>query len=224
MASNTPVKLEYFDIAGAAEKVRLALVVSGVSFDDVRISFPDWPARKSTAKYGQLPIMTLPDGKEIYQSDAMLHWAACQGDGSLYPQDINARLLIDEVMGVLGDLQNEWRPAMYAGMRPEKFGYDDIDPETKTALTKKLRERFLVESLPRFMGYLQSFIEEGGNSFLCGATLTIADLTALPLISYYSKGIADFVPTDTLNAYPVIEAWIARVLAYPPIAEYYASR
>ena len=31
------VKLEYFPIAGAGEKVRLALVLTGTPFDDVRI-------------------------------------------------------------------------------------------------------------------------------------------------------------------------------------------
>jgi len=219
------VKFEYFPIAGAGEKVRLALSLAGIPFDDIRLRGEAWAERKKTAKYGQLPIMTLPDGKEIYQSEAMLRWAGAQGDGTLYPtDDLETRLKIDEIIGVLGDLHREWSPSIYISMKPQRYGHaDDIDADAKAGLTQKLREGFLANELPRFMGYFANFIEESGGKFLAGATITIADCAALHSLSYYGKGIADHVPTDTLDAYPAIKEYIARVMADPKIAAYYAS-
>ena len=52
MASSLPV-LTYFNIEAAAEKVRLAYVLTGTEFVDDRIEFKDWPARKATTPYGK---------------------------------------------------------------------------------------------------------------------------------------------------------------------------
>ena len=51
----TSIKLTYFDIEGAAEKVRLALVIAGVPFEDDRIEFSKWRGPnglKNTMPYG----------------------------------------------------------------------------------------------------------------------------------------------------------------------------
>ena len=219
------LKLEYFNIAGVAEKVRLALVVADIPFEDVRVAFPDWAERKKTAKYGQLPIMTLPSGEEIYQSNAMLRMVGSLGDESLYPTDVRKRLEIDEVLGLVDDLSRDWSPSIYIAMRPEKFGYvEDFTADKKEELTKMLREKFLKESLPTFMGYFKDHIEKSNNKFLCGDKLTIADLSALHTIMYFKKGIADHVPKDSLDPFPVVTAWIDRVMAVPKIAEYYAEK
>lgn len=64
-------KLTYFDIQGVAEKVRLAFVLSGVAFEDERLTFPQWADLKSSSKYGQLPLLTIDGGEIIAQSGAM---------------------------------------------------------------------------------------------------------------------------------------------------------
>ena len=218
------VKFEYFPIAGAGEKVRLALTLAGIKFEDARVTGPEWNARKKDAKYGQMPVLTLPDGQQIYQSNAMLRWAGAQGDGSLYPADLMQRLKVDEAVELAGDLYREWYPCVFPGTA--RFGYDDgsLTDEEKKALAKKLRENFLRDQLPRFMGYFADLITTNGNAFMCGDVLTIADLALLHAIKYYAKGIADFVPKDCLEPFPIITDWIARVEAHPPIAEYYASK
>lgn len=140
--ANTAVTLDLNIVSSAmytcTSKVRLALAVSGVPFEDVRIPFADWPARKATARlgrlstlcwltnyfwfwnspssyfrqrnlflfcslrdlptqissfkclrrgrYGQLPCLTLSDGTQVWQSDAMLRWAGSQDPSNkLYP-------------------------------------------------------------------------------------------------------------------------------------------
>ena len=58
--------------------------------------------------------------------------------------------------------------------------------------------------------------------FLCGDKVTIADLKLLPQLRYFQRGKADYVPTTVLDAYPAVTSWIARVMALPQIAAWYA--
>ena len=92
-----------------------------------------------SARYGQLPILTLDDGTEIYQSDAMLRYVASLG-GNTYPNDVKKRLEIDVAMGVMADMYRSWGPCLYTAMMPEKYGHFDVDGEKKAALIKRLRE------------------------------------------------------------------------------------
>ena len=112
-------------------------------------------------------------------------------------------------------------------MRPEKFGYPksaDWAKEEKDATIKKVREAFLAEELPRYMGYYADMIKEaGGNAFLLGEDLTIADIAAYQGMVYFRKGIADYVPADSLEPYPEVVAFMKRVEEHPKIAAYKAS-
>jgi len=70
---------------------------------------------------------------------------------------------------------------------------------------KELRQRFVANELPRFMGYFTERLER--HPYLCGDTLTIADLRVLPRLRYFMLGRADHVPTDVIDQYPVVRAW-----------------
>ena len=218
------VKFEYFDLAGAGEKVRLALALTDTPFEDARIAFKDWPERKKSAKYGQLPILTV-DGAEMYQSEAMLRWAGSFGDGSLLGTTPEQQLLVNEVLGLGADFHREWSPCIYISMSPEKYGHaEDCD---KVALTKRLRQAWLAPGggLERFMRYFEAHLDAaGGNAFLCGTQPTIADLDVWPRLTYFTRGIADGVPKDSLDKYPKIKAYLQRMAAHPKIAAYYASK
>eukprot|EP00854_Cymbomonas_tetramitiformis_P020050 gene20050-24002_t len=217
------ITLTYFPIEGAAEKVRLALAMTGTDFEDIRIKFPEWQELKPTTKYGQLPIMNI-DGKEIAQSPAMLRWCGrTLGDGSLYPQDPESLMQIEEVLGLSDDIARAWSPCLYMAMRPEKFGYPaDIAAEEKTTKVKALRESFLKDELPNFMKYLTGHLEASG-AFFCGSAPTIADLQILPQLRYFTKGVADFVPGDCLSPYPVVTQWIERMMAIPQVKSWYEA-
>jgi len=220
--------LHYFSIEGVAEQVRIALSVAGIPFDDIRVSFPEWQTKKPTTKYGQLPEMILPNGQLITESMAMLRLAGeADPEGKLYPAaDVGMRLRIEEALGLTADLSRAWRPALYIGMRPDKFGYPmSADWEEKDATIKKVREAFLAEELPRYMKYFADMIKEaGGGAFLLGEDLTIADIAAYQGISYFRKGIADYVPADSLEPYPEVLAFMKRVEDHPKVAAYKASK
>ena len=185
LTGSTPVKLEYFSIEGVAEPVRIALSIAGIPFDDVRIPFDQWPAKKPTTKYGVIPEMTLPDGTVVTDSMAMLRLVGeSDTEDKLYPSDITKRLQIEQALGLVGDLTRAWTPGMYLGMRPQQFGYPtDWAGEEKDKVVKSVRESFLKDELPKYMTFFQDLIKENGGQFLIGADLTIADLSAYRQVS-----------------------------------------
>ena len=93
-----------------------------------------------------MPILTI-DGESHYQSGAALRYiGATAGDGSLYPtDDAKARFEIDKMLGLSEDLDRAWRPALYAGMKPQYLGHHSTD----VARTKRMREEFLRNELPK---------------------------------------------------------------------------
>ncbi|CAD7923553.1 unnamed protein product [Amoebophrya sp. A120] len=222
-------KFTYFPIAGAGERVRLAFVMTGKEFEDNRVKFPDWQALKPTTPYGQMPLLdlTFEDGstKRFCQSIGLMTYVARQFDTTktLYPEHDPVKCaLVDDVRGLSDDMFRSWTPALYIGMsnRHVNFGHPEEWPE-RDATVQKLRTTFLAEELPRFMGYLKKLLEENGGPFLCGKDVTIADLQWLPQLRYYQGGIADHVPTDSLDAFPWIIEYIAKMLEVPQIKAYY---
>jgi len=225
---NAVPRLLYFNIEGAAEKVRLAFVLAGVDFQDDRISMPapNWSTIKASLPNGQVPVLYIGD-KVITQSSAMCRWAARKGDGSLYPvlnEDLCVK--IDELIGIAEDDGRDFRTCIYIGVRPQAFGYPDdfATTETGIALVKTIRENWVAEDLPRYMGHLMKALAQSGGPFLCGSDVTLADCWWLPRIKYLGAGIATHIPLDCLAPYPEVLAWKERVLAIPKIAAWYAQK
>ncbi|GFR71848.1 glutathione-requiring prostaglandin D synthase [Elysia marginata] len=63
MADSNNMKIHYFDEGGRAEVSRLVLVWAGKYFDDIRISFQDWPNVKQTMPLGQVPVLEMGSHK-----------------------------------------------------------------------------------------------------------------------------------------------------------------
>merc|ERR1712187_708742 len=107
-------------------------------------------------------------------------------------------------------------PALYVGMAPERLGHEFSSDEEKSAKVKAMREKFTAEELPKFLGYYSTFLKASG-AFFCGDKMTIADLAILPQLRYFQKGVADYIPSDCLNGFPEVLAWIERMMADPKI-------
>mmetsp|Transcript_13236 Transcript_13236/g.21536 ORF Transcript_13236/g.21536 Transcript_13236/m.21536 type:complete len:225 (+) Transcript_13236:39-713(+) len=218
-------RLTYFDIQGVAEAVRLALVLNKIDFEDNRIKHAEWAELKQTAKFGQLPLFEREGKPTLAQSGAMLRYAGRLGDGSLYPQDPEKMAQVEEMDGLVGDMIKAWGPCLYMGMAPHKFGYEEGSQKTDEgkARVKALREQFLANDLPRFMGYFTKQLKDSGGGFLCGDTLTIADLRFVPFIRGFQRGFMDYVPKDCLDTFPAITSYLDRVLSVPEISEWYKT-
>jgi len=218
------LKLTYFDIKGVAEKIRLALVLQGIEFEDDRISSAQWQDMKPKTKYGQLPMLTISGKETVYQSDAMLRFVARLKSTTLYPVDLRKQLQVEEVLGLCADMVKAWYPAFYMGMKPTNFGHAEGFEKTPEGqeLVKKLRSEFVLEVLPKFLGWFSDYLSN--HDFLAGNAITIADLSLFTTLVHYQSGVIDHVPTTCLDAYPKIVQWIARINALPRIAGWYAPK
>ena len=198
------------------------------------MEFSQWESLKPKTPYGQLPIMTMnkkstesneSETISMTQSDAMLRFAGrLDSSDKLYPASL--RTQIDEAIGLIADLDRQWRPALYIGMSKglKAFGYpDDISKEDAEGLKKKLRENFLAEDLPRFLGYFEAMLTKSGGPFLFGANPTIADCQLLPTLRKYQKGYIDYVPKSSLDINPVVSKYIVDMLSIPKIKDWYSA-
>lgn len=165
-------------------------------FEDHRVAFPDWAGLKPTTPYGQLPLLSIDGGEPMAQSDAMLRYAGTLATANgvpLYPPE--QMLAIEEALGFVGDLQRDWRPAVGIALSPALYGHDVVlhrehpqaggTPQELAATVKRVREVFMAEAFPRFMGQLTKKLGDRGG-YLVGLAPTIADCVllarALPLI------------------------------------------
>mmetsp|Transcript_2670 Transcript_2670/g.4235 ORF Transcript_2670/g.4235 Transcript_2670/m.4235 type:complete len:231 (-) Transcript_2670:211-903(-) len=216
------LKLTYFDIQGVAEKIRLAFHLGGVEFQDVRIGFPEWAAMKPTTPYGQLPIMSIDGAPPMAQSDAMLRYAgrlANQNGVLLY--GAHNELAIDEAMGLVGDFQADFGTLIQIGLTPAKLGHpEDLkDTDAHAAIVKALRTKWMAESFPMRMAQIAARVESGG--FLVGDTVTIADCLLVPTLARFPQGTVDYIDAACMDAYPAVQAYVARFMALPRVSAYY---
>lgn len=225
MSKSPHIVLTYFAIAGAAERVRLALWLGEIEFDDVRIPFAKWPELKCHTPYGQLPVMSINNGAFIAQSYAMLQYV-----GTLVPSLCPADqfLQVQEAIGLVDDFERSWRPCVSLALEPEKLGYG-ITPATASFVKgspelnetiKSLRETFLANEMPKFCSFFSKMIEMNGGSFLCGSQPTLADCCLAPVLERYTLGFVDHVPVETLDAYPVMTKYLAAFKALPQVQAY----
>ena len=220
------IKLTYFDIEGVAEPIRLAFAFAGVEFEDDRIKFPQWQELKPKTPHGTLPIMTIDDGPVIVQSGAMLRYAASLDQtGSLYPTD--KMLEVEQAIGILGDFSRAWQPNLYIGMRPQNYGYPEDYSKTEEgqAKIKEMRQNFVENELPKWLGYLADMLEKNGGTFLCGGDKpTIADCMAVASIRNFTRGHVDHVdPECVAKSNPKIAAYVERFCALPEVKGRYTT-
>jgi glutathione S-transferase len=217
------IKLTYFDIEGAAEPVRLALVLSGTPFEDERVAFPDWAVMKPTTPYGQLPVMTI--NEKIYtQSKMMLRWAGSTCSQTLYPTD--KLLEVEEAIGLIEDMVGAWSPALYLAMSPPKYGYpaDYAKTEEGSKMILEMRTAFVQKQLPVYLSYFESLMaKHGGKWLVAGDEPTIADCLAVATLRGFTRGHMDGVPTTCLDTHPKVVEYIKNFCGLKPIQGRYNS-
>jgi prostaglandin-H2 D-isomerase / glutathione transferase len=208
------IKFTYFDIEGLGEMVRLALALSGTEHEDIRITFPQWPALKPTVPYGQLPVMTIDDGPMLTQSKALLRYVGVTYSKTLYPTD--KLLQIEEAIGVGEDLQKAFNPAIFPqkALLPEGF----LASDDGKAACKKLREEFVANDLPKYLTFLSALVERNGGKWIASSDEpTIADCFIVPVLRNLTRGHLDHIPTTCIDGFPVLVEYIKRFCALEPV-------
>ena len=221
----TKIKLTYFDIEGAGEPVRLALILAGKEFEDERLKFPEWKERKASTPYGQLPLMTIDDGDVKTQSSAMLRYVGKTFSKTLYPDD--QLYDIEEAVGLIGDFKRAWEPNLYIAMSPTRFGHPEGFAKTDEGkeLVEKMRTTFIQEELPKWLGYFEGLLDrtDDGSKFLVGSEPTIADCLLVPILRAFTRGHIDHVDPKCLETNPKMVAYMKRFCDLPTIQGRYDS-
>jgi glutathione S-transferase len=230
MSTTPKIKLTYFDIEAAAEPIRLALVLAGVDFEDERVVFADWPAKKPTTPYGQLPLMTIEgidDTQPVRirtQSGAMLRYVGAELSETLYPK---SKLFdIEEAIGVFEDMDKSWGPSLYMGMRPANFGYPDGFQNTDDgkALIARMRTAWVQNTLPTHLTHLTALLERNDGQWLASTEApTIADCKAVVFLRALTRGHMDHVPVNCLETHPKIIDYLQRFCALEPVKGRYTN-
>ncbi len=192
------MRLIYFDFPGRGEAIRDALRMGGVAFEDLRLSFPEFQARRAA---GQLPWDTLPvlefdDGRQLDQSNALLRWAGAEA--GLTPVDPLDALRVDALLDNIEDYGTRLSVSIRVS-----------DEAVRAALRAELAERWL----PEWFRLLERRLAEAGRGWLVGAALSIADLKAVHLIDKLTNGSLAGLRTDALDDFPQLAAWRQRVHA-----------
>jgi len=197
-------KLTYFDApVSRGEECRLALVLAGVEWEDVRIKRDDWMAMKPASPFGALPTFELPGRPVLGQSNAILALI-----GRLYhvhPKDDFEAARHEALLQHAEDLR--------AALGPSLRMTDDA--EKKTA-----RERFVQTFLPSWAAAVERQIE---GPFVSGATPHVADVKLFVVTRWLTGGKVDHIPTTCLDGAPKLLALTRALADHDRVKAWYAK-
>ena len=189
------MKLYDLELSGNCYKVRLFAALAKIPLELVPVDFMGGehkrPPLTNLNPWGELPI--LEDGKVVLRdSQAILVYLAAQyGDENWLPRDATG---LGEVMQWLSTSANEIQNGPGAARLVDKFGYA-IDK----ANTLQRADRIL----PLIEAHLAA------HQWLALGRPTIADCAVMPYVALAPEG------GISLEAYPNIRQWIARIKALP---------
>lgn len=205
-------KLIYFNGRGRAEICRMLFALAGVEFEDVRYEIEEWKKglkEKLETPFGQLPVLEIDDGKEVYSQSHSI-----------------ARYLADE-FGFGGNTPGEKCRADMVAQCFQDYAYSiwtafmEEDKDRKEKLVKKFKE----EELPTYFKYFEAMLikNNGGDGYFVGDSLTYADLTFVHQLDYV-KVLMEVDQEKFIEDYPKLKALRERVLQNPKLADYIAKR
>ena len=199
------LKLTYFDIhGGRAEPARLALYLGGVAFEDDRISFQEFGAKRAGYPFKRVPLLQIDDD-ELSQCNSINRYVGKLA--GLYPSDSLQAAYCDEAMDAVEDVVSQQVVTMRIKDEAEK---------------KAAREALADGPIKLYLQRLQAMLEARGEYFADGR-LTVADLKVMVWVRSLRAGILDYVPADLPDKLaPKLVDHLDRVVQHPKVVEYYA--
>ncbi|CAM9421625.1 unnamed protein product [Laminaria digitata] len=204
--STTSLTLTYFNFAGPAEPVRMALAMTGQPWEDKRISFDEFAALKPGLPNGQVPILEV-GGKVLPQSGAQLRYVGKLA--GLYPEDPEEAAFADAAVDSVADNHMKLAPAIQQKDQAKKM---------------EMRQDMVRDFLPNWLGNLEKALAKAGGSYFAGDKLSIGDIAVVARLVWLKNGSLDGIPTTIVDEYPLLSALIERVNAEPNIAAYHQKR
>ena len=193
-----------------AEVLRVSLYISGIPFEDVRISREEFINMIKTGflpngkkvPFHQLPVIEV-DGKIIGQTGAIARY--CGKVSNLYSEDILEAAKIDQIIDAATDITNLVSPTIREKNEQKKI-------EDRKILTNKL--------LPRWFKYLENLLSDETSKWFVKNKMTIADIVIWRLLGWLTSGIIDGIPTTIVNEFPKLKNVHYNVHNHPKIKEW----
>uniref|UniRef100_H2ZHV1 glutathione transferase n=1 Tax=Ciona savignyi TaxID=51511 RepID=H2ZHV1_CIOSA len=188
-------KLYYFPHMGREEIVRLMFAHANIEYEDIRIPYEEWPAKKLTMPFSQLPIFMIGDDV-ICQSGAIVRFAAKQC-GLAGKSDLEAAQA-DMITECFFDIMM-------------RFPWTETD---ETVKVEKMRQ-CLYETIPPSLKQIEAMLVKNGGEYFV-SQLTHADFALLNAGQYLlenRKDIFDDTPTllrhfKKIESLPSIANWL----------------
>ncbi|KAL5018476.1 hypothetical protein ScPMuIL_004198 [Solemya velum] len=195
--------LTYFDGKGRAEMIRMALVLGGLEYKDVRVGFPEWPALKPTLPLGMMPVLEV-DGKIMSQTLAILRYVG--RECGLYGKNSWEQAEVDCHLDTLYDIF-----VTHGRFIQEQ----DLEKKKKAMIAHR------DEAVPKIVGIMEKALTDNSNGkgFLVGSSLTIADIALYSILDYPQE-----VYGFTLDKFPKVAAHRKMIESMPKIASYFKTR
>jgi glutathione S-transferase len=205
-------------IQGRGEYVRLALEDAGADYDDVARGGDGMAAmmRMMEARKGTPPFAPpfLKAGKLViaHTANILLYLGARHGlapkaeGGKLWVHGL--QLTITDFVLEIHDTHHPLGPSLY---------YED-----QRAQAKKRTEEFWKERVPKYLGYFEELMEEGGGTYVTGRRATYVDLSLFQLIAGLRYAFPNRMKAFERKVPHLVELH-DRVAARPNIKAYLAS-
>lgn len=204
MAEERPMlTLYYFPVRARAEPIRLILAYGNIQYEDVTIDFDRWAGEKTDRdkfRFGQLPVVLLPNGVSIAQSGAITRYVAKLA--GVYPSDPDKAAVADMVqelameMNIINPILN-WFPVDSEQRAREYTTYFDAFDGRMVALR-------------RILGSQQYFGGDGpSHGDFCMLHVLDVTLTVKP---------------DALDSHLELKGWVERMKGIPQVHRYLSER
>eukprot|EP00920_Eleutheroschizon_duboscqi_P034633 GHVT01082925.1.p3 GENE.GHVT01082925.1~~GHVT01082925.1.p3 ORF type:complete len:239 (+),score=27.50 GHVT01082925.1:112-828(+) len=218
------VKLMYFGFRGKAEAIRLALLLTGTKFEEVRVdlsTFQDSELKKK-APFGQVPLLSFVDAKtkeEQLLSQEMAILLRVGEAGGLVPRVGTLDFVrVVEVCRIVNDV---WS---MVSVPAHTIPVDDPKRE------KTIKEISDVK-MPKALSLLETILTQYSNESKCviGDKLSIADLEVYSLFRQLNGGVLGFLRdiagclNNTEKTYPTFHKIINNVQQHQALQEYFTK-
>lgn len=187
-------------ISGNAYKVRLTLHKLGLPFERIEMNVDDGSTRQAAFlarnPVGQVPVLQLPDGTYLAQSDAILVYLA--EDTDLWPAD---RLQRAQALQWMFFEQYSHEPYIAVARFIKSYGTPEIQERRKGEWP------LLMERGYAALGVMEQHL--AAHIWFAGDRYSIADIALYGYTHCADEGGFD------LAGYPAVSAWLDRVAAQP---------
>ncbi|XP_059491097.1 glutathione S-transferase-like [Neocloeon triangulifer] len=196
-----PTKLTYFGLTGRGEPIRFLLSYGGVVFEDERMTFEEFHARKEEFPLGQVPVLSI-EGQTIYQTVAICRFLAKRFD--LVGKDEWDALNCDIAIDTINDIGIAMLP--FATEKDE-----EVKKQKREAAMGKIN--YLIDKL-------ESQLKKNNGHFVKGQ-LTFADFYFAGVYSAFVYRCGEW---DLFADKPLLKALKSKVESLPAVRAYIEKR